>query len=828
MTKATTSIYRRVLLDHPRSALTVLCLLLAFFAYHAKDFKLDASAESLLLEDDRDLQLMREVDARYETQELLIVTFTPEGDLFSDASLELLRELRDALRSADGVDSVMSILDVPLINSSDVPLLEMAKNVPTLESPTIDRARARSELHDSPVYRELILSRDGKTTALALNLERDQEFVQLMAERNRLLIRRGASGSDSEGLEDLPAVSVAYNQARELLAERRHHQIANLREVIEPYRSKAQVHLGGVAMIADDMITFVRNDLIVFGTGVFLFVIVVLAAIFREVRWIVLPLVSCAYAGLAMIGILGLAGWPVTVISSNFLALMLIITISMNIHLCVRFRQLQSEQPEREHIDLVADTITLIVSPCLYTALTTIIGFGSLVLSQIKPVQDFGWMMSAGLAVSFITSFTLFPALLALMPKGKTVKVDDELPFTAAFARLAEHRGALIYSSTGLLLLVSLLGVSKLTVENAFISYFRKSTEIYQGMELIDRKLGGTTPLDILISYESGDTAEEIFDDEEEDDFDDWDVGAASGPENWFTPFKIDVVKQAHDYLDDQPEVGKVLSLASAIRVAEEVNDGEEFDGVQLAVLYRKLPAEVREPLIDPYFSFEHNEARIQLRIIDSLDGLRRVALLQRITDGLIETLGLREGAVTVSGTLVLYNNMLQSLYQSQISTLGAVLLGIALMLLVLFRSLKLALIGIIPQILAATFVMGVMGLVGIPLDIMTITIAAITIGIAVDNAIHYIYRFREEFARSGDYSETLRICHATIGRAVFYTSATIIFGFSILSFSNFWPTIYFGVLTGLAMTLALVGVLTLLPRLILLVKPFGNSATVS
>jgi predicted RND superfamily exporter protein len=551
----------------------------------------------------------------------------------------------------------------------------------------------------------------------------------------------------------------------------------------------------------------------------------VLTVIFRQPRWVLLPLVSCFYAGTVMTGMLGLIGWEVTVISSNFLSLMLIITISINIHLVVRYRQLFAEGGDLSNFDLVSATLSKMLWPCLYTSLTTIIGFCSLVLSDIKPVIDFGWMMSVGLGVAFLTSFSLFPVVLMLAGKPSATAVSArDFRFTLRLAGATERHGNAILGAAVVIAIVSAVGISRLTVENSFIDYFSSDTEIYQGMKQIDEKLGGTTPLQVLLNLDPDrHLAEEepsADGDLEEDDFEDWELD--SGPEYWFTPSKIAQIKRVHDYLDSLPEVGKVLSVASAIRVAEGLNDGKEFEGIELSVLYRKLPDEVKGPLIDPYFSYEHDEARILLRILDSKPDLRRGELLARIRNDLEHDLGLGDGDVTLTGTLVLYNNMLQSLYASQISSLGAVTCGIALMLFVLFRSLRLTVIGILPNLLAAGAILGLMGLVGIPLDLMTVTIAAIAIGIAVDNSIHYIYRFREEFEQSGSYIETLYICHGSIGRAVLYTSSTIIFGFSVLVLSNFFPTIYFGALTGLAMLIALLAALTLLPRLILITRPFG------
>ena len=604
-------------------------------------------------------------------------------------------------------------------------------------------------------------------------------------------------------------------------------------------------------MIADDMITFVRNDLVVFGIGVAVFLVIVLSLIFREARWVVLPLAGCFYAGLLMIGMLGLVGWKVTVISSNFLALMLIITISMNIHLTVRYRQLHRDFPELSHRDLVAATVQRMVWPCLYTALTTIIGFGSLVFSGIKPVIDFGWMMSIGLAVTFVTAFTLFPSIVLLLGRtpryrhsgagprykrsetgprhrhsgadGAPERPDAESTFTRGVTRglalAAERRGGWVLGAAGVLLAVGALGASRLTVENSFVDYFSEDTEIYRGLALIDRELGGTTPLEVVLDLDE----DRIFDDEPAPKPTGYDADAEREKAGyWFTEFKIERIKEVHDWLASQPEIGKVLSLASLVRVGEKLNDGEPLDSLQLALVYRRVPEDLKRSLIDPYIDILWDEARISLRIRDTLPDLHRKELLDRIHAGLGDELGLGPDDVTVSGLLVLYNNMLQSLFTSQISTLGAVLAGVALMLLLLFRSLTLAVLGIVPNLLAAGAVLGSMGLLGIPLDFMTITVAAVTIGIAVDNAIHYIYRFREELARSGDYVATMHVCHANIGRAVFYTSATIIFGFSILVLSNFLPTIYFGLLTGLAMAIALLAALTLLPKLILLTRPFG------
>ncbi len=830
MTSTLFAIYARLVLAHPARVLVTMLVVLGFFAWQARHFELDASADSLLLESDRDLRTWRELQARYASKDQLVVTFAPGAGVFEESSLARLRALRDRLRAAPGVEAVVSILDVPLLdNVEGVSLAGIADNLRTLDDPGTDRARAREELLASPVFAQAIVSADARTAALLLTMRDDEAYRTLLAKRNRLLIARFGEGLDDAARAaidaELEGVQPFYESAKRRVTASWRAEIAAIRGVLADFADAGAVHLGGVPMIADDMITFVRNDLVVFGVGVAVFLVIVLGLIFRRMRWVALPLAGCFYAGLLMIGMLGLLGWKVTVISSNFLALMLIITISMNIHLTVRYRQLHRDFPRLSHHDLVATTVRRMVWPCLYTALTTIIGFGSLVFSGIKPVIDFGWMMSIGLAVTFVTAFTLFPAVVLLLGRaGASEPAGAERTFTRgvtrALALAAERRGGLVLAAAGVLLGVCALGVSRLTVENSFVDYFSEDTEIYQGLALIDRELGGTTPLEVVLDLDE----DRIFDDEPSPKPAEYDAEAEREKAGyWFTGFKIERIKEVHDWLASHPEVGKVVSLASLVRVGEKLNDGEPLDSLQLALVYRRVPEDLKRSLIDPYVDILRDEARISLRIHDTMPGLHRNELLGRIRTGLRDELELGPDDVTVSGLLVLYNNMLQSLFTSQISTLGAVLAGVAAMLLLLFRSATLAVLGIVPNLLAAGAVLGTMGLLSIPLDFMTITVAAVTIGIAVDNAIHYIYRFREEFDRSGDYTATMHVCHANIGKAVFYTSATIIFGFSILTLSNFLPTIHFGLLTGLAMSIALLAALTLLPKLILLTRPFGT-----
>ena len=828
MTEFINRIYKNIVIKHPIFIIFFLIFVLGFFSLHIKNFELDASADSLILEDDQDLKIYRKIINKYDTKKFVIITYKPNEDLFSQNSFQNIKNLKTKLTNLENVHEVITLIDLPLLKTLNVPLTQLSEDkIKRITDPSIDIDLAKKEILESPIFKNLIVSEDGQLTSLIVNLKRDEQFNNLLKKRNDLRDIEEQLGTKQI---ELDKVLIEYDKRKSIIKKINHQNIASIREIIKEFSHTGEIHLGGVPMIAHDMIEFIKSDLINFGIGVFLFIVITLIIVFREIRWVTIPLLNCFYAVLIMVGILGFVNWDVTVISSNFISLMLILTIAMNVHLAVRYKQLCSEMANSEQSEIVFVTTQKMVWPCLYTALTTICAFTSLVFSGIKPVIDFGWMMTIGLSVTFLTSFTLFPSVLLLLEK-KESSFNEEVKshLTGGLAYLAKNHGNKILFFSGLLIIITIFGITKLKVENSFINYFKEKTEIYQGMKLIDEKFGGTTPLDIIINFKkevvetnesppSSDDAELGID----DDF--FDIGSEieiNTKDYWFTSTKIKQIEKVHDYLENLPEIGKVLSLSSLIRVAEDLNEGKEFDPFELNIIYKKLPEKLKKNVVDPYISIEHNEARINLRVLDSQKDLRRKELIEKINSDLKNKLELNEEQFQIAGVLVLYNNMLQSLFDSQIKTIIYVMLGIAIMFVILFRSLTLSIIGIIPNFIAAVSILGIMGLLKLPLDMMTITIASITIGIAVDNSIHYIYRFREEFKKINDYEKTIDICHMSVGRAIFNTSVTIIFGFSILVLSNFIPTIYFGLFTGLAMLIAMLSVLTLLPKLILMIKPF-------
>ena len=819
--------YDELVLKRPATTLFVIALLVAFFAWHAPAFRLDASADSLVLENDEALQYYRSIRARYGSDDYLIITYSPGQDLFSEAVLADLKALRDEVEAMDDVESVISLLDVPLIQSPPVSLAELSEDVPTLESPRTNKALARREFLASPMYRNLIISPDGRTTALQVNFRRDEIWHRLLQQRNELREKNLLGQLSPEEQETLDAISTQFDAHSLTLRDQQARDIADIRSIIDRHRDRAELHLGGVPMIVSDSIDFIRHDLMTFGVGVLCFLVVILAIAFRKPRWVILPMVACGAAGVVMVGFLGLVDWPVTVVSSNFMSLLLILTLSLAIHLVVRYRELHEASPDAGQEVLVRDMVRSKTVPCLYTAITTMVAFGSLLFSGIRPVIDFGWMMATGIVVAFLLVFSLMPAALMFLTPGEPHRRRDLTDkITRFFARLIRSRGPAILASVVILALLSIAGMNFLTVENRFIDYFKKSTEIYRGMEIIDRELGGTTPLDVIVDApaEFFKQRQEIWDDPLLAEFgmDDAESGGITANSYWFNTSRLAHVAATHEYLDSLPESGKVLSIDTAIEMLRQVEEKIVSDNFELSVLYNKLPDEIRNILLRPYLSEDGNQVRFALRVFESDPSLQREVLMRNIRHQLTGEFGYDESQVHLSGMLVLYNNMLQSLFRSQILTIGVVFLAILFMFAILFRDMKLAGIAIIPNVFAALLVLGLMGWLKIPLDLMTITIAAISIGIAVDDTIHYVHRFTREFSTDQDYWAAVNRSHASIGRAMYYTSITVTLGFSILALSEFVPTIHFGLLTGFAMLIALLANLTLLPLLIVRFQPLG------
>ncbi|MDR0761443.1 MAG: MMPL family transporter [Campylobacteraceae bacterium] len=809
-------IYERLILRFPITVLAVLFIIVGILAVQASKLEVDASAETLLLEDDTDLLFMREMSARYPSSlDMLIISFAPKNDLFATETLHFLDAISQELKRVERVDSVMSILDIPLLENGSSAIKELVNDVTTLRSPHINLQKAREELLTSPIYSENVVSKDLKTTAIVVMLKADETYAKLAEKRNSA---REKAAVDTAAKEEFKSASEEFKKYRSEFRIKEYQTIDEIRAILKSHDNEGALFLGGVNMIAVDMITFVKSDLIYFGAILFALLALTLWVIFRQIRYVILPLLICALSIISTAGILGFFGWEVTVISSNFIALQLILTISIILHLIVRYRELASKYPKVPQKELVLLATLSKIKPSFFAVFTTIIGFLSLMLANIKPIINLGWMMASGITMSLVIAFTVLPAILIILPKKRLyIKFEKEFAFSSYCAKIVDKRGFFIVLLAACMVIFAFIGIQKIRVENSFVNYFKSSTQIYQGMKNIDKNLGGTTPMDLVVEFNTDKNA-----DEEEDDFEKEFTKNKNDPKYWFTPKITNTALNIHNYFENNEFIGKVQSLGTLLKVGKRLNNGRELDNFELALIYTKLPEDYKNIILSPYVNIEHNELRFTMRLIDSDPNLKRNELIQKANEELKQIITPDIGTYRLSGAMVLYNNMLQSLFKSQILTLGAVAVVFLVIFIPLFGSLKASLIALASNLIPMGAVFGFMGFTGIPLDMMTITIAAISIGMGVDNVIHYIHRFKEELRLSGgDYTKAMYNSHNSIGHAMYYTTMATVLGFGVLVFSNFIPTIYFGVLTVAVMIMVFFGAIILLPKLLLIFKPF-------
>ena len=792
--------------------ISLVLVLSVVFGYLSTKLSIDASAETLLLEHDPDLKAYRQIAKRYDSPGLLVVAFTPKDDLFSPKNLELIKNLSDELAKNDMVSSVISILNVPLLDSVKGGVTGILEHTPTLSDKDINISKAKLEFAKSPIYSGNLISKDLKTTAIALNLKQDEKFNELLNERN-LLSQKESNGTITQAEKlKFKALLAEFKAYRDELRKSDHKNLEAIKAAIAKFNANDELFLGGANMIADDMIGFIKSDLLVYGLSVLALLSFSLWLFFRQIRWIVLPMFICAVSAIFTTGIFGMFGWEVTVISSNYIALQLIITISTVIHLVVSYREFYARHPKYSQNQLIYLTLRDKFSPSFWAIFTTVIGFSSLMSADIKPVIMLGIMMSAGISVSLVLAFLLFGAINANLKKLAPVRTfENSFKFTKYCANLALNSRKIIYAVCVLVVCFGIYGISKIKVENSFIGYFKESTQIRQGMQIIDTKLGGTIPVDVIVKFKESEPKKESG--EEKDDFESEFENDAKSAKYWFNSYHTRVAEKIHDYLKEQNFVGNVSSLATLIKAIKELNNGASDDFL-LAAMYEKLPLEYKNILLSPYVSVENDELRFSLRIIDSDSDLRRNEFLKELKAGLAKLTENDNVSIEVAGMMVLYNNMLQNLLSSQVDTFGLTVAILFVIFCFVFRSIKLATIAIVSNLIPLCTLFGVMGFFGIPLDVMSITIAAISIGIGVDDIIHYIHRFKEELLTK-DVFESIKAAHASIGYAMYYTSFTIFLGFSVMITSNFIPTIYFGLLTDLVMVFMLLGALIILPSLI-------------
>ena len=783
-------------------------------------FQLDASSDTLLLDNDPDLKIYRENSRKYGSSDFLVIAFTPNKDIFTNETISLLESLVGKLKEVEGINNVLSLFDVPLLSYSEQSINELAENVVTLSTDDVDLTKAKYEFETNEVYRGLLISKDLKTIALQMTLKPNESYQKLISKRYELLDQKNLI-EEKSFKQDLESLDFQIEEQKQINLINEATLINEVRRITKDYEGYGEIFLGGGAMIAHDTIKMIQQDLFTFGVAVFFMFVLILSIIFRQFRWVIVPLVSAGLSALFTTGLISWIGWKVTVVSANFIALLMIIGISLTVHLVVRYREITSKFNDISHNEALKRTLSQMFLPCLYTALTTMVAFASLIISDIRPIIDFGLLMVLSIFIAFSVSFVFFGSLASLMNKNlKDTNIDYSSGFTTWINSLVVRFKNIILLISLLGFIFSIVGINKLSVENKFIDYFKPTTEIYKGLSLIDKKLGGTAPLDIIISAPENNFENDY---ESEDDFDDFGLETEQYG-YWFNSQNLSYLEEIHDYLEARPEIGKVLSVSSAIKLAEIVK-GNKLDDLELALLRKVLPEDINNQLLSSYISEDDNQVRLSARVIESMDGLNRKKLIEEVKNDLIKNYELTEDQFYLSGISVIYNNLLQSLFQSLIGSLSIVFAAIFAMFIILFRSLYMAIIAMIPNLLSASSVLGIIGWSGIPIDIMTVTVAAISIGIGVDNTIHYVHRFLKEYEQNNNYDLAIKNSHSTIGRAMFYTSLTIVLGFMILVSSNFNPSVFFGIFTSFSMIVAILAALMLLPVLIRHLKPFGRDS---
>ena len=808
---------------NPYKVLILVTSVIAFASFGITNFKLDASSDALVLEGDEAFKTYRKNEKEFGDSSFLIVTYEPNSELFSKESLDQLQSLENDLSNLDGVDSILSLLDAPIFFQPKVSLTEVSDNLKDLTTDGIDLAEAKKEIIDNPIYKELIIGKEGALTAMQIVLKGNSEYDDLINQRYEILdildSKQPDTNANKQLLNDnLKLINQRISKLNDNESSFNSNLVADIRSILDNYRSDATLYLGGPTMITSDMMDYIRSDLVLFGTAVALIFAIMLYLFFGNIWLVTLPLTNALVTTFITAGFLGFMDWKISVVSSNFIALLLILTISLTVHVLVKVNELKKENPNFK--EALSESVNQMFLPCFFAALTTAIAFLSLLLGDLKPVIEFGKMMAFGISIAFISTFTLLPSLLSIIGNIATKDRLNLHKITNSILGFSKANTSTIYIVFVLSFAALLFGASRLEVENRFIDYFDKNTEIHQGMLEIDTYLGGTSTLDIIIKEpDFEDLNIEFNDDLFEDDLFEDDGSNASG--YWWNVYTLAQLEEIHDYLDSLPEIGKVLSVSSGIKLARLINDGNDLNDLELALLRSVLPEDIRETLLYSYINKDDSIVRISTRVNESASDLNRKELLEKINYDLQTKFNLSEDQFELTGLAVLYNNMLQSLFSSQIGSLSLVFIVIALMLLLIFKSLKIMLIGLMPNIFVAISVIGLLGILGIPLDIMTITVAAISVGMAVDNTIHYIYRYKKEIKITKSPDSALVNAHTTTGRAIFYTAATIAAGFSILALSNFFPTRLFGIFTALAMLIAFVSSLSLLPNLLVKFKVF-------
>ncbi len=771
----------------------IFIFLISALAWQAKYFEIDASADTLLVDNNKHYILSQLADQRYGSEEFILIAFKPNNTaLFSASNLNTLVDIADKIEQLPRVKQVNSIANMPIFSAADNVSADVANL--TWEKQKFDKQTLSLSLKKHPLYEGLLINQ--AQTALSLqvvfNSQADIEAVNndIIAIKQHLLNR----DLTKRELNSLAQLKKQQQNLNKQLEQTRINEIEKIRTILAPYKKVGSFYLGGNNLLSYELIQIIQSDLVLFGSLIFIVIIMLLWFLFRQLSWVLLPIVCCATSVVMTVGLLAALNFKVTVISANVFALQIILSLAMIIHLIVHYQELVLKHSHWSHQQLVLATIKEKIKPCFYAGLTTTIGFGSLIFSGVQPVISFGWMMVVAMLVSFIVSLVFFPALLlAIFNKQAFVKqhkkIENGMSATASFVKARPK--SIIFTSL-LLTLVGILGCFNLSAENSFLNYFSESTDVRKELSFIDQEFGGSTPFDLLLDIPDEQIKSGLV------------ISAST----------VQTITAIQNMLAKQQAIGAITSIADFTKIAQVVN-AKPLTEYELTALYKSLDTELQQALFGAYFSEKKQQIRISMRVQDSTQDLNRADLLAKIHQELAN-IGIPKQQYTLTGLFILYQDVLSRLVDSQVLTILIVYAAMAVTLMIIFSSIKVAWIALVPNIITTSVIMGILGIFAIPLDLMTITIAAVAMGISMDDTIHYIHRYLAELKREPNNEKAwVKRTNLSVGYALIYTTTVIVIGFGSLVFSNFVPSMLFGLLTSIAMVVALLTDITTLPVLL-------------
>ena len=764
-------------------------------AWLLRDFAVEAGTDVLLDQADKDLAYYNQTRADWETDEYVMVCARRNEGWFTPDSLALLSDMVRTAKSLPHAKKLLTIGQVPLLRNQPpsvvgLPLPLYLLNDQGVLNPKANLEKAREELLGHTHALGNLISADTKDLSLLVYLDVPEAVSRLEPEWNRLL---GSPRTDesSRRIEEIRAPYAAAIQETNL---RRTALVAALRDAAGRWRPKVDgpVRLAGLPIINVVLREHIKADISTFGVVSLTVFTLTFFLVYRRFRWVGYPIVSCVIPVLLMLGLMVLFGKKMTVITSNMPVLLFVLTLPYTVYFIERYLERRSLHPSEDPVETTARAPQEIWSPCLFSVLATMAGTAAHIPSGIIPVRTFGIMMTIGMAFSLGVVMLFLPATVVTLP-GVTGR---------AAGPTSEPRGplrlllALVLRAPALVVLfslavfgVSVWGMTKIKVETKFIDYFHQKSEIYQGLDYIDNQMGGTTPFEVILTSPT--------------------------PGFFKTAEGLAALEGVGKFFASVPETGNLRSIKTLV---DEVRKGYRARDPQiLGLLTGFAKDQVKE-----FCNADFTKSRILVRMKETAPTLNRKAILGRLTAHLdsLKDKELKGVEARPTGVFLLYANMLDTYWPNTKKTFFLATAAIWLMLMLLFRSPIMAALVILPEVLPVFLVLGVMGFTGIALDMVTVIIASVALGIGIDAAIQYAVRFRRELeAANGDLELAIRRSHATIGRAILIATSIVFAGFAMLCFSQFVPTIYFGLFTGLAILMGLFASLTTLPASFLLLK---------